>query len=164
MGYRVIGVDLRPEMPFDLAQFEFVHGEFNHVTLPLASFNLAVLCSVVEHIGLDGRYDNPSDPDGDIKAMKKVMGLLKPDGICILNIPVGIDAVYSPWHRVYGRGRLPELLQGYNVVKSRFFAKQPWKNWCETDEEHALSYPATAARYALGQYVLRLKQDVGARS
>jgi hypothetical protein len=42
--------------------------------------------SAIEHIGL-GRYQDPLDPDGDIKTMQKVREWLKPGGWCYFDVP-----------------------------------------------------------------------------
>jgi SAM-dependent methyltransferase len=153
-GYNVIGVDMRDDVPYELEGFSMVQGDFNQVHLPSESFDLVVLCSTVEHIGLAGRYDNSHLPDGDLIAMAKVQTILKPAGFCILTIPVGLDGVYSPWHRIYGNERLPKLLQGFRELKSRYFVKETWDKWNESSKELALSFAGNASRYALGQFVL----------
>jgi SAM-dependent methyltransferase len=156
LKYQVVGIDLRDDIPYELKKFSLIQGDFNKVEFVPASFDLVVLCSTVEHIGLAGRYDNPDVPDGDLIAMEKVGSILKHDGRCILTIPAGLDGVYSPWHRVYGSERLPKLLRGFDVVKSRFFVKRERNKWRETDEGTALSYQGNAFRYALGQFLLTL--------
>jgi hypothetical protein len=155
MGYEVVGIDLRAGMPFMLESFQFVQGDFNQIPLEPASFDLVVCCSTVEHIGLAGRYGSREDPEGDIKAMSKVLTVLKPMGTCILTVPVGLDGVYRPWHRVYGKERLPRLLHGFSIVKCRYFVKRPRSYWYEASEREALSFPSSASCYALGQFVLK---------
>lgn len=153
LGHEVVGVDLGRVL-YDLPGFTFYQGDFNHIPLQLGSFDVAVMCSAVEHIGLSGRYDSLEDPEGDVKAMRKVSTLLRPGGVLILTIPVGVDGVHSPWHRVYGQKQLPILLDGYRIVKSRFFVKRPRAEWYEVDASYATRFPATVVRYALGEYVL----------
>jgi SAM-dependent methyltransferase len=157
MGNTVMGIDLE-ELPYRLSGLTFVKGDFNSLELPEASFDVVVLCSVVEHIGLAGRFGvKESDPDGDLKAMQKVKRLLADGGVLLLTIPVGEDWVFHPWHRVYGRSRLPFLLEGWTEIRSRFFTKQPDGPWSEATREQALSYPKCPRRYALGQFVLTPK-------
>jgi hypothetical protein len=155
MGYEVVGIDLRAGMPFLLEGFQFIQGNFNEISLESASFDLAILCSTVEHIGLAGRYGSGEESEGDIKAMSRVLTVLKPMGTCILTVPVGLDGVYRPWHRVYGKERLPRLLQGFSIIKRRYFVKWPKSYWVEASEEEALSFPSSASCYALGQFVLK---------
>ena len=59
-----------------------------------------VACSAIEHFGLSGRYGASEDPEGDLKAMRKIAAILNPSGQLFLTIPVGADMVFRPWHRV----------------------------------------------------------------
>lgn len=160
MGHEVIGIDLRADISYTLEGFMFIQGDFNQIDLGGMLFDVVILCSTVEHIGLSGRYGNRDDPEGDIKAMQKVRNILKSGGICILTVPVGLDGVYSPWHRVYGQKRLPRLLQGFSVIKSRYFVKRPRAYWYQTTANEALNCPSSASFYALGQFVLKREGDV----
>jgi len=68
--------------------------------------------SSIEHSGL-GRYGDPVDPDGDIKALQDIHSHLKGDGYLLLGIPEpddGIDRVCLNLHRSYGRVLLKRLL------------------------------------------------------
>jgi len=118
LGYQVVAVDLCTDMSRQIEGFQLLLGDFNTLEIP-AGFQVVVLCSVVEHVGLSGRFDSTEDAEGDLKAMQKVSSLLHPEGCVFLTIPLGQDVVHRPWHRVYGRDRLPRLLEGFEVVKSR---------------------------------------------
>jgi SAM-dependent methyltransferase len=76
-----------------------------------------VLCvSSIEHSGL-GRYGDPLDPDGDLKAMTELGRMLNPGGILFLTVPVGPDRVIFNLHRIYGPQRLPKLLSGWERLE-----------------------------------------------
>jgi hypothetical protein len=158
MGYEVTAVDSSYDPRSVVDGFHFVHGDFND--LPCNDFacdhkfEIIVVCSVVEHFGLAGRYNSKTDADADLKAMRRIHLLLETSGKLLLTIPVGRDAVHAPWHRVYGRERLPQLLEGFRVVKSRFLQKKPGGAWYDTAEENALDTPVDIRRYALGEMVL----------
>ena len=154
-GYDVVGLDFDPKVSRQLSGFRFVQGDFNSVELT-PGFDLIVACSAIEHFGLSGRYGSAEDPVGDLKAMQKIRSLLSDDGIAMVTIPVGIDVVHRPWHRVYGQQRLPLLLEGFRIVKSRFLVKAPWGPWRETSESIALMHPPDIRRYALGELILAL--------
>ena len=152
-GYDVTGIDLDAAV-LNLAKgFRFVRGDFNTVDLG-ADFDVIVACSVIEHFGLAGRYSPHEDPEGDLKAMRKIRSMLRPDGVALITVPVGTDVVHRPWHRVYGTLRLPLLLEGFSVVTSRFMVKQPLGPWNETDQRNALDYPINVRGYALGELML----------
>jgi SAM-dependent methyltransferase len=158
LGYTVTGVDLRCDVPYELKEFTAIQGDFNQATLPFNYFDLAVLCSTVEHIGLSGRYDNPDNPDGDLQAMAKVRQVMKKDGKCILTIPVGLDGTFSPWHRVYGEERLPRLLEGFTITEFAFHVKESSDKWKPCERKKALAFRGSPSRYALGQFILQLKE------
>lgn len=154
LGYEVMGVDLEGRLARSVANFTMVKGDFNQLDLN-CEFDLVIACSSIEHFGLSGRFGSPEDPSGDLKAMQKISRLLAPGGLLFLTVPMGRDAVHKPWHRVYGRKRLPQLLQGFEVVHQRFLSKEPWGPWQEVGQEVALDYPAQVRCYALGQLILR---------
>ena len=154
LGYEVVGIDLDATVANEISGFTFIQGDFNRVEVD-KGFDLVVACSAIEHFGLSGRYGSSEDEDGDLKAMRKIASLLKPQGQLFLTIPVGTDMVFRPWHRVYGEGRLKSLLDGFEIVQSRFLAKKPWGPWHEVPRDIAVHAPADQARYGLGEMILR---------
>lgn len=78
-------------------------------------FDAAFSISSFEHDGL-GRYGDPINPWADIETMQKVKKMLKPNGLLFLAVPVGKDCVVWNAHRIYGKHRLPLLLQGWEPV------------------------------------------------
>jgi len=55
---------------------------------------------VVEHIGL-GRYGDPLDPKGDLRAFEELRRVLKPGGALLLVVPVGAPVIRFNAHRIY---------------------------------------------------------------
>lgn len=157
LGYDVTAVDLCEDLSRQVAGFHLILGDFNAIQVEPA-FDVIVLCSAVEHVGLSGRYNSNEDPDGDLKAMRKVRSLLRPRGQVFLTIPVGKDVVHRPWHRVYGRERLPLLLEGFDMVKCRYLSKAPGGPWRECDQDAALNHPPEIQRYALGEFILTSRE------
>jgi Caenorhabditis protein of unknown function, DUF268 len=154
LGYDVTAVDFDGALARWIAGFSLLEGDFLSLNFD-RGFDVVVACSVVEHIGLPGRYGSTQVRDGDLKSMCKMWELLSDDGIVLLTIPVGRDALYLPFHRVYGRDRLPRLLSRFNVIESRFLTKEPWEPWQVADPDEAIDYRATIQRYALGQFLLK---------
>jgi len=114
----------------------------------------------VEHVGLVGRYGvSRRSPDGDLEAMRKLRSLMKPGATQLLTIPVGRDSIFPPWHRVYGKSRLPKLLDGYAVEHEEFWCKSSNQAWALCVREAALEFdPGWDDKrkiYALGCFVLR---------
>ena len=156
LGFEVTGIDLRPYIQYELENFTFINGDFLGIQLLDQTYDLIVLCSTVEHIGLFGRYENRDDQNGDLLAMKKVFRLLKPKGISLLTIPIGQDGIYTPWHRIYGKERLPKLLDQFSIIESRFFIKKNNMKWSISNLEDALIFKGSGSKYALGQFVLSI--------
>ena len=159
LGYEeVVAVDLQFPLDKQLSGPRFIQGDFNQLALD-PGFDVIVACSAVEHIGLSGRYSSGEDVDGDLRAMEKIRLLLNKNGILILTIPAGKDAVYKPWHRVYGKKRIQDLLSGFRINKSTGYVKEPWGPWAKSSLEEALEFSATPARYALAQLVLTVEAN-----
>jgi len=90
-------------------------------------YDVCLSISSYEHDGL-GRYGDPLDPDGDLKAMSKTRQNLTDDGLLFLCVPMGVDKVVFNLHRVYGKHRLPHLLKEWNVVDRFGFFKDTFTN------------------------------------
>jgi SAM-dependent methyltransferase len=69
---------------------------------------------VVEHVGL-GRYGDPVDPDGDVKAMAELKRVLAPGGSLLLVTPVGRSRVMFNAHRVYATRQILDAFAGLTV-------------------------------------------------
>jgi FkbM family methyltransferase len=83
-------------------------------------FDCGISISSIEHSGL-GRYGDPIDPDGDLKAMQLYKRHIKKGGYLFLEVPLGLDTVVWNAHRIYGQRRLPLLMRGWQVVDSDGF-------------------------------------------
>lgn len=158
-GFNVTSVDLEPvHWPYVHSQLKFVKGDILKLSLSKEHFDLVINCSTVEHVGLSGRYGVEEDrPDGDIGAMTRLCEFMKPEGVMLLTIPVGQDAVFPPLHRVYGAERLPKLLNRYVIKKEEYWIKDEQNQWVTADRNIALSRQAQRDLYGLGCFVLGLR-------
>jgi|SaaInlStandDraft_4_1057021.scaffolds.fasta_scaffold57260_2 SAM-dependent methyltransferase len=155
LGNQVVGIDLNNDIHYSFDNFRFLEG--NIIDLELKEkFDSIILASTIEHVGLSGRYNSPEDKDGDLKTMQKIKDLLIEGGEVILTIPVGQDMVFKPFHRIYGKERLPVLLEGFEVVASEFWIKSDKVNWKEVSKEKALSEIGSECYYGLGLFKLKL--------
>ena len=80
-------------------------------------FDVAFSISSYEHDGL-GRYGDPIDPYGDLKAMLSAKCILKEHGTLFLAVPHGKDKIEYNAHRVYGKWRMSMLLNRWNVLQT----------------------------------------------
>ena len=90
-------------------------------------FDVCFSISSYEHDGL-GRYGDPLDPDGDLKAMKNTKDLIHKDSLLFLSVPIGIDKVVFNLHRVYGKHRIEKLLDGWEIVDKFGFFEESLEN------------------------------------
>lgn len=154
-GSDVVAVGPEPEQfPFHPHGIQYVQGDLNRLEFDPASFDQILSCSSVEHVGLSGRSDASEDPEGDLLAMEKMAGLLKPDGDMVLTIPVGLDAVHAPLHRIYGEQRLGCLLRNWEIREESYWAKLTGEKYEPVTRGQALSDKGSNRYYALGLYVL----------
>jgi SAM-dependent methyltransferase len=145
-GWRVIAVDLMAR-DADGERIRYRRGDLLTVPFDPATFDYVLNISSVEHFGLAGRYTvAEDDTDADLKAMRRLWELMKPRARMLLTVPVGVDTVVYPLHRVYGQQRLPRLLAGFYVENVRYYAKfHGIDTYQPTDRATALS---TAPRCA----------------
>jgi hypothetical protein len=68
----------------------------------------------IEHIGL-GRYGDPIDPDGDLKAINELVRVLAPDGNLLLAIPIGKPKVIFNAHRIYSYDQIMDYLKNLHL-------------------------------------------------
>lgn len=155
-NFEVLSLDMESIVqPFTDPKITFVQGDILTIDLQGNNFDVIINCSTVEHVGLRGRYGVlRSRPNGDLESMERLGTLLKPEGIMLLTIPVGQDAVFIPYHRVYGRERLPELLDGYKILQEEYWLKNSENRWKRTDASSALSMQPSERLYGLGCFEL----------
>ncbi len=151
-GWRVVaigtdGVGCDPE------GFTFVCADFTRYECEMR-FDWTLNVSTIEHFGLPGRYGVQVDePDLDLAAMRKLRGLTRR---MILTVPMGMDAVFKPWHRVYGPERLPRLLAGWRVRHEQCWAKLRNDRYEVVDRKTAYLHKPTIDPfyYAVGTFIL----------
>ncbi len=163
-GYSVTALDIQPvSWLYRHPGLRFLRGDILSVPFHEGTFDLIINCSSIEHVGLAGRYGvSESRPEGDLEAMERLHEMMTPGGIMLVTVPVGQDAAFPPWHRVYGEKRLPSLLHGFVVEREAFWVKDKSNRWQRCNRDVALAVqPFTNPRdpiqsvYALGCFVLR---------
>ena len=68
----------------------------------------------IEHIGL-GRYGDPINPQGDIKAINELKRITKSGGNLLLVFPVGKPKIMFNAHRIYSFEMVTELMEGFTL-------------------------------------------------
>ncbi|UKT64395.1 DUF268 domain-containing protein [Pedobacter mucosus] len=98
-------------------------GKVNLLSLPFKDNSIkSISCMhTVEHIGL-GRYGDPIEYDGDIKAMKELSRVLAQGGNLIFVVPVGIRRIEFNAHRIYN---YKDILDAFPMLKLKEFSLVP---------------------------------------
>lgn len=112
-------VDLRP-LPVTLDTLKFEEGSI--LALPYADGSqpsVSSLC-VVEHIGL-GRYGDPLDPEGTVKAIEELKRVVQPGGDLYLSVPLDdVNRIYFNAHRAFCESYLERLFAPFEIVERRY--------------------------------------------
>lgn len=79
------------------------------LSLPFSDNSIESLSCMhtVEHVGL-GRYGDPLDPDGDIKAINELKRVTARGGSIIFVVPIGKPKIMFNAHRIYSYGQIME--------------------------------------------------------
>jgi O-antigen chain-terminating methyltransferase len=120
----LVGIDLVA------AQCPGLHSLAADVRVPAlrpGSFDLALALSVIEHVGRDntryvGARQDPTDPDGDLAAIRALADLLAPGGRLLLTVPFGVAENHGWFVQYDGRG-LERLIRasGLRVIETEFY-------------------------------------------
>jgi len=87
----------------------------------------------VEHVGL-GRYGDPIDPKGDIKAINELKRVTQKNGIIYFVVPIGGTAkIHFNAHRIYTYSSIIELFDGFNLLDFSLITNEG--NFVESAEE-----------------------------
>ena len=155
LGYDVTSIDLLPK-EFVLADDQIHLLQCDVMDLPEDKlFDLIMHASVIEHVGLSGRYMEADSVGKDVEAMRKLHRLLAPGGVMIMTLPIGVDKVVPPYHRIYGEERLPQLIEGFSVEEECFWRKSLDNLWRSCCRDEACQEEGNERYYALGGFVLK---------
>ena len=124
LGCEIHGIDLR-ESKFKHPNFHFHHGDIRNTSFPDNYFDCVYAISMLEHIGLAGRYGvTESDPEGDLKAVREIARILRPGGSFLVTIPCGKGQLIKPLQRVYDRSRLNKIFSGWKIKEEVYYLFQ----------------------------------------
>jgi len=159
IGFNVEGIDIRPSpLYYDNIKYrceDFLTAKFDN------NYDIIVMCYVLEHIGLKGRYGSTEVEGGDLLAVRKAKALLKPNGLLIIGIPYGVEKVIKPLHRVYGKNSalLKYLYKNFELIAEEFYKKNENNVWIKCDEQEAAKVNPSEDKYALGLFVFKKMEN-----
>ena len=94
----------------------------------------------IEHIGL-GRYGDPIDANGDIKAISELKRVVKPGGSLLFVTPVGKQKVIFNAHRIYDAAEVVKLFDGFTLKDfSLVKDNNEFRNDCKISEAASQNY------------------------
>jgi SAM-dependent methyltransferase len=87
------------------------------LALPFANDSVQSLSClhVIEHVGL-GRYGDPIDPQGSIKAAQELVRVLAPGGRLIFSTPAGRERIQFNAHRVFAPETILTMFNGLELT------------------------------------------------
>jgi SAM-dependent methyltransferase len=134
-------VDIRP-LSLRMESIDFQVGSILELPYPSHSLPSVSSICVVEHIGL-GRYGDPLDVDGSLRALEELKRVVQPGGDLYLSVPVEPEtAVHFNAHRAFSEPHLERLFAPFDIVERRYIV----------GTDFVESYPA---RSCVGCYHLR---------
>jgi SAM-dependent methyltransferase len=122
LGFDVAVIDIND---VDHGRAKFVRANILEYDFPEECFDVIIAISTIEHVGLPAYGQKVLDPDGDIKAMRKLYRWLRRGGFAIVTVPYGRPHHPPDFERVYNRETLGEriLSGGWEVVSALYLAQ-----------------------------------------
>ena len=109
--------DFRPAS-LSLSGLASRRGDLARLPFDDASIESISCMHVVEHVGL-GRYGDPLDPSGDLKAMAELQRVLAERGSLLFVVPVGKPCLRYNAHRIYA---FQQVMSEFSALKLRQFS------------------------------------------
>lgn len=114
----VVYVDVRP-LGVRIPRLTFTRALLTQLPFATDSVSSLSCLHVLEHVGL-GRYGDPIDPDGHVRAAAELARVLKPRGTLLFGTPVGRERVCFDAHRVFDPQTVVGLFGGLCLVEFSF--------------------------------------------
>jgi SAM-dependent methyltransferase len=105
----------------------------------------------IEHVGL-GRYGDPLDPQGDLKAINELKRVLKPGGDLLFVTPVGKPTIAFNAHRIYSYEQVRDF---FSPLELKEFSLVPDSGGLQVNADPAL---VSAQAYGCGCFWFRKAQ------
>jgi SAM-dependent methyltransferase len=112
-----IPIDFYDYRPANINLSNLNSKEGNLMSLPFADNSVqSISCMhTVEHVGL-GRYGDPIDPDGDIKAINELKRVTARNGSLLFVVPMGgTPKIEFNAHRIYSYEQIMSYFKGFDL-------------------------------------------------
>ncbi len=107
--------DYRPAK-LNLSNLESDSADLTKLHFPDNSITSLSCMHTIEHIGL-GRYGDPIDYDGDLKAAKELIRALAYGGTLLIVSPVGKPKIEFNAHRIYAYRQILDMFKDLHLVE-----------------------------------------------
>jgi SAM-dependent methyltransferase len=120
--FEVTTVDVRRRRPISSKE-SVITCDAKQILLTDESYDVALSLCTLEHFGL-GRYGDEIDFDGDKKALREMVRVLKPRGHLIFstNITRARPSIGFNAHRIYSHEMLRERCAGLDCIEEQFYS------------------------------------------
>ena len=118
--YRIKYFEYRPPS-IELDNLEVAKADLCNLSFSNESIKSLSTMHVVEHIGL-GRYGDKLDYNGDLKAIKELIRVLKIGGHLLFVVPVGKPKIIFNAHRIYS---YEQILEYFSDLELKQFSLIP---------------------------------------
>lgn len=140
--------DYRPA-PLHLSDLLSAHADLAQLHFASNSIRSLSCMHVVEHIGL-GRYGDPIDPEGDVKACVELARVLAPGGQLLFVVPIGGSALIEfNAHRIYTYSLVQSLFPELTLTEFSYIPERG----PDGIQEHANPAALRDEHYACGLFV-----------
>ena len=142
-------VDFYDYRPAELGLSDLSSKRGDLLALPFEDDSVASISCMhtIEHVGL-GRYGDPMDPDGDIKAVNELKRVTAVGGSLIFVTPIGEKArIEFNAHRIYAYEQIMNMFDGFDLAEFALIPERAEKGGLIRHADAAL---IAGERYACG--------------
>jgi len=111
-------VDFRP-LQTSLSGLDSIAGDILDLPFDDNSVQSLSCLHVIEHIGL-GRYGDPLDPQGSVKAARELQRITHSGGELFLSLPIGRERICFNAHRVHAPDTVVKMFDQMRLVQFSF--------------------------------------------
>jgi len=140
-GFEVTGIDIR-KGDISHPNLTQLQADICNSGLPKSAFDVVMMLSTMEHIGLDTLYGKAGKDSSDQKAIDECLRVLKPNGKLLITTPVARTYYQDTFMRRYTTDRLKNMLKSATITELRYF--KPNQNqtvWREVAENELPEAP-----------------------
>lgn len=151
-GYETYGIDMRNypilnKLNFD--NFTFIKGDIRQTSFSNAFFDVITAISIVEHIGISGRYGMDENLEGDKKALEEMKRILKPNGIILMTVPFGKAKILKPYCKIYDDMLIKELVKDFKIEEEEYYMQDSKGDWYRSPKNDAGAVEARSDGFSL---------------